>query len=77
MQSAIIDKYTNRISLLSAAKKVNITEPKLKLFIIRMFKSGLVTNIKGIVLTSSAVMDYFKNINMFDNILQKKYTQHF
>ena len=61
----------------SATKKSNVTQAKLKLFAQTMFLSGLVTNTKGTVLTSSEVMDYFKNINMFDNNLPKKYTQYF
>ena len=36
MQSAIIDKYTNHVSFSSVAEKINVTEPKLKLFAQRM-----------------------------------------
>ena len=77
MRSTINDKYTNSISFVSTAKKINVTQAKLNIFAQTMFQSGSVTNMNGTILTSSVVTDYFKDKNIFDNILQKKYTQHF
>ena len=77
MRGAIIDKYTNGISFLSAATKINVTQAKLKLFAQTMFRSGSVTNTNGTKMTSSDVTKYFKNLNNYDNTIQRNSTLHF